>query len=68
MFSAKSLGYLLVSVPWLINAPMFLHPRFRKKNNGAKKQAVEDAWKSSREREAVLAKMSKSERKRRRYE
>lgn len=49
---------------------MFLHPRFRKlkKNKGAKKQVVEDAWKCSREREAVLANMSKSERKRRRYE
>ena len=44
------------------------YPRFRKKNPAAKYRAVEDAWKDSKERKAVLNNMSLSERKRRRYE
>jgi len=47
---------------------MYLYLRFRKTNPAAKYRAVEDAWKDSSERKAVLSEMSLSERKRRRYE
>lgn len=42
-------------------------PRFRKENPGAKSAMIEESWKKSSERAAVLAPLSEAEIKRRKY-